>query len=125
MRRGCQLAVADGERVGQQGSPRCPIRHVHPGVTLIELIVTLALLGILTGVVGLAVGGAWSVRTADGPTAKLAEARRDALRSGRAVSITAVVSGASYSATAFPDGSVAADSVFFAERLTGRASDPR
>lgn len=94
-------------------------------MTLIELMIALALLGILTGVVGLAAGGARSVRTADGPTAKLAEARREALRRGRAVSITVMVSGGSYSATAFPDGSVAADSVFLADHLTGKAGVPR
>lgn len=112
-------------RVGQWSGPRCLLRHARSGVTLVELMVTLALLGILTGVVGLAAGGARSVRRAEDPAANLAEARREALRRARAVRITVVEAGVSYSATAFPDGSVVADTVFHADRLTGKTGVPR
>lgn len=90
------------------------------GVTLIELIVTLALLAILSSVVGLSLNRAAPARAVDARTARLAAARDEALRSGHAVSVTIVDGGRAYFATAFPDGRVLADPELGIEPLTGR-----
>lgn len=93
------------------------------GVTLIELLVTLGLLGTMAGVVGLAISGATREPDVSEPTAHLTAARREALRSGKPISISLVLDGRTYAATALPDGSVRGDSIFDADPLTGRPSD--
>lgn len=92
---------------------------VRRGVTLLELMVTLALLAILAGVVGLSVGRAGPARTVDARTAQIAAARDSALRSGHAVTITLVDSGRVASVTALPDGRVLADPGLEIDPLTG------
>ena len=93
----------------------------HKGITLIELIVALALLAILTGIVGLAITRAPSVAFVDAVSARISDARTQAIAQGRPVTITISSSGLSRSVTALPDGSVLADSGILTDRLTGRA----
>ena len=100
------------------------LRRRRTASTLLELMVTLALLAILAGVVPLALRPIDPIRD-DDPLARLTAARRTALRTGRAVTITMSVAGVSYRATALPDGSVVADSAFHVDRLAGVRRDTR
>lgn len=93
---------------------------VCTGVTLIELVVTLALLGLLAGVVGLAYRQPRPVAPADESAARVAAARAAALATARPVSISVPMAGRAYSATAYPDGTVLADSAVHVDVLTGR-----
>ena len=100
---------------------------VHPraasclrGVTLVELIVVLAILGILAGVTGLALGAAKPVPSASTEVAAAASARRQALERGEAVTVTLHSGGVARTLTALPDGSVIGDPDLPIERLTGR-----
>jgi prepilin-type N-terminal cleavage/methylation domain-containing protein len=95
------------------------------GVTLVELVVALTVLGVAAGVAGLTLRAARSADPVSPAAARVAEARREALASGRPVSIDVVVGGAAASATAMPDGSVVGDSVLAVDRLTGRAVSAR
>jgi prepilin-type N-terminal cleavage/methylation domain-containing protein len=105
------------------------------GVTMLELIVVLAIMGVMAGFVGLAIA-----KTDPGPQpntlasaqAAIADARMRAIRRGApvdiAVSITGNVSEQPATTTstrvlhavAFPDGSVIADRALGIDRLTGR-----
>jgi prepilin-type N-terminal cleavage/methylation domain-containing protein len=90
------------------------------GVTLVELVVVLAVCGILAGVVGLAMRAARPV--ADTPEQRLAAARREALRTGRPVTAVWTIDGKAAQATARPDGSTIADPALGVDRLTGRSA---
>lgn len=93
------------------------------GITLLELVVALAILGIALAVSGMA---ARSLSRPEGPIVageRVAGARAQALRSGAPVSLRFVDSaGAERQATAFPDGSVISDSSAGIDRLTGRTA---
>ncbi|HET7584025.1 MAG TPA: prepilin-type N-terminal cleavage/methylation domain-containing protein [Gemmatimonadaceae bacterium] len=82
---------------------------VRSGVTLIELIVVLAILGVMAGVVGVAVRGAGEVREADARMAQIQAARSEAIRTGHPIRITIRVGGLSYAVSALPDGRVIED----------------
>lgn len=108
------------------------------GVTMLELIVVVAIMGVMAGVVGLAVAqpAPTAENTLEAAHAAIADARRAAIRSGSAVAIVvsvdakedgSAISSAIHSAqpvalhaTAFPDGSVIADPALGIDRLTGR-----
>jgi Tfp pilus assembly protein FimT len=92
--------------------------------TLLELMVTLALLAVLAGVVPLALRRIEPIRQADA-SGRLTAARRMALRTGRAVAVTTSAAAATYRAIALPDGSVVADTAFHVDRLTGVVRDTR
>lgn len=81
------------------------------GVTLIELLVTLAVIGLVASVATLAIGPARPLANDE-----LTRARRHALETGRD---TTIRFGDSASATAHPDGSMSADTVLHIERLNG------
>ena len=105
------------------------------GVTLVELITVLAILGIMAAIVSAALP-----EPEPGPPpesllaarVRIAEARREAISRGRAVTVALRVilpdSGTSpgtpvrreLRATALPDGSIIADPGLAIERLTGR-----
>jgi prepilin-type N-terminal cleavage/methylation domain-containing protein len=91
------------------------------GVTLVEFIVVLAIISIIAGVTTLAFR---RVEVSPGVppwVSAVAQARRTALDSARAVSLTIRIGDAVYAATALPDGSVVADAVLSIDRLTGVA----
>ncbi len=100
---------------------------------MIELIVVLAIMGVMAGVVGLAVAQ-WDtpaeVRALDTAQAAIADARRRAVRSGKPVTVaisldTVAPLTTPLLATAFPDGSVIADAALSIDRFTGRAVRPQ
>ena len=89
------------------------------GMTLVELLVTLAIMGVLLGVVTLA------VRRIDEPVLKdpyhiVGDSLRAAAASGRAISLLFVMHGTSVAATVFPDGSIVSDSALAIDRLSGK-----
>ena len=104
---------------------------VRSGVTLIELLVVIAILGISAGVAAIAIGVRGRATEADPGAllvARLADARREALRTGRVVTIAHTNSVSVGYASALPDGSIVADSliarVSALDRLSGRVSVP-
>ena len=94
------------------------------GMTLVELLVTLAIMGVLLGVVTLALQR-MDQPVREDPYHIVAESLRVAAATGRAISVSLVVHGASIAATVFPDGSVVSDSVLAIERLSGKLPHAR
>jgi prepilin-type N-terminal cleavage/methylation domain-containing protein len=77
------------------------------GVTLVELLVVLAILGVMAGFAGLAWRGTPPWRGQAGPAAEVTAARRRAIATARPVSIVVTVGGERIAVTALPDGRVA------------------
>lgn len=98
-----------------------PARRSRPGVTLVELVVVLAILGVVAGVTGLAYAAARPAPAPDDPLAAIARARAEALASRRATSVAVRVEGRTHAVTVLPDGSVLADPGLRVDRFTGRA----
>jgi prepilin-type N-terminal cleavage/methylation domain-containing protein len=92
------------------------------GVTLVELMVVLALLGVVAGVAGVALQSTSRVPENDA-LAIVTAARTEALRTGRPVTVEVRLDGRPRAVTAWPDGSVIADESLGVDRLTGRRSD--
>lgn len=113
--------------VRQRASGRS-FRRCRSGVTLVELLVVVVLLGLMAGLAGVAITRRSATSGAEARAqqiiSQLAAARRAALRSGGAVSITVVDSAGVGSATALPDGSLVSDSLLGAivpwDRLSGK-----
>lgn len=95
-----------------------PLRR--SGLTMIELVVALTILGLMLAVSGVAFAVASRDEEPSGPEAVIADARNEAISTGRIVSVTLVHEGNRYPATALPDGRVVADPVFGIEATTGR-----
>lgn len=95
-------------------------RHVRrpDGVTLVELLVTIAVLGVLCAVATLAVRRI-DRPNPDDPRTMLANGIRSVLQTGKPASLHFVIDGVAANATILPDGSVVADSALLVERLTG------
>ncbi len=116
------------------------------GMTLVELIVVLAILGVTAGIAGLSFRRSAPLDEADATTAVIRDARTRAIRTGVAVTIAVQMSGRdaklelepamlsadtatakepatemTYDITAFPDGSVIGGEAFGVDRLSGRA----
>jgi type II secretory pathway pseudopilin PulG len=89
------------------------------GNTLVELLVVFAILGVVAGVAGLSFRVDPTPAAVDAAGAQVAAARREAIRTGR--SVTVVVSRDAHVsvATAHADGSVIADSALSIDRFTG------
>jgi prepilin-type N-terminal cleavage/methylation domain-containing protein len=94
------------------------------GMTLVELLVTLAIMGVLLGVVTLAVRRIAEPAPAD-PYHMVGDSLRAAASIGRPISLLFVLHGAPVAATVFPDGSIVGDSVLAIERLSGKAPHVR
>lgn len=91
------------------------------GNTLLELVLVLAILGVVAGVTGLAFQTRLDRPVVEPSLARLAEARRGAIESGRAVTVVLLRDGDVLVATAHADGSIVADSSLGVDRLSGRA----
>lgn len=93
------------------------------GSTLVELLVVLAILGVVLGITGLSFRREAATPTVDAVRARIADTRRAAVRSGK--SVTVIVSGDNgrlLAATAHPDGRVVADSGLGIDRFSGRVA---
>lgn len=95
------------------------------GVTLVELLVVLVLLGLVAGVVGLTLHTSKPISVADPIRSAIAAARDSAIRSGRRVTIALQVNDAQRHVTAIPDGRVFADSALDISPLTGARNETR
>lgn len=94
------------------------------GTTLVELLVTLSILGILAGVTTLALRRV-DRPASDDPLTILADSLRLAVDTPRAVVVRLVRDRKPLSATLWPDGSIVADSALRVDRLTGRPDSAR
>jgi prepilin-type N-terminal cleavage/methylation domain-containing protein len=93
----------------------------RPGVTLLELLLVLAILGILSAVAGLRLAAIPRATEDDPARAALAAARADAIRSGRVVTIELEAPHAPLRATATPDGAILHEGDAGVERFSGRS----
>ena len=97
---------------------------IRRGVTLIELITVLVVLGVLAGVSALSARIGASPVAANNPSALIRRARERAVRTGHPVTVTSD-GGVAWSATAYPDGCVVTDAPFATDaqaKEPGRAS---
>lgn len=95
------------------------------GSTLLELLVTLAVMAIVASVATLALGPVNS-RSQPGNTAeRIAAARRNASAERRDTTIEVVVQGVAVAVTLFPDGRVVAGTALRLDQLTGEPSSAR
>ena len=94
-------------------------RGVRCGVTLIELMVVILLLGLLAGVVGLTMGSTPSVASLDPTTVAVLQARDSALETGHPVTIALSMAGHTHHATAYPDGRVITEATIDIDLLSG------
>jgi prepilin-type N-terminal cleavage/methylation domain-containing protein len=90
------------------------------GSTLVELLVVLAILGIIVGITGLSFRGEVHRASPNLVESRVSNARREALRSGHSVTVTVMQGELVAVATAHPDGRVVADSGIAIDLLTGR-----
>ena len=89
------------------------------GSTLVEFLVVLAILGVVAGVAGLSFRTERTLVAVDAAGAQVAAARREAIRTGRSVTVVVSREGQVSVATAHADGSVVADSALSIDRFTG------
>ena len=91
---------------------------VH-GMTLIEVVVVLTIIGVIASVTALAIPRVMTLSPND-PGRALANLRRRALRDGAAVTTRLLIDGAMHDVVVLPDGSVIADSGVALDRFTAR-----
>lgn len=96
----------------------------HRGSTLVEMLITLALLGVISAVTTLAVRRVAPPDPND-PLIVIADTISAVMKSGRPATLQFMVSGRPALATLNPDGSVVADSVLHVDRLTGESNRAR
>jgi prepilin-type N-terminal cleavage/methylation domain-containing protein len=95
------------------------------GLTLIELLAALALLGLITGVAALRLRPV-TLPAGDWRSDSVAALRRRALARGRAQSTVIVgATGGPYRLTALPGGRVLADSALATDPFTGQVREAR
>jgi prepilin-type N-terminal cleavage/methylation domain-containing protein len=100
------------------------IRDGRAGTTLLELLVTIAVIGVIATVVVIAVPPDRTVPETDA-LVQVARARTQAIEEARPRTISILVAGRPLDITALPDGSVIADPSLGLDRLSGRAIDDR
>ncbi len=93
------------------------------GGTLLEMLITLALLGVIASVVTLAIRRV--PPPMPDPMTIIADTIEAVIRSGRPTTIQFVVDGRPALATLNPDGSIVADSALRIDRFTGRSTRAR
>jgi prepilin-type N-terminal cleavage/methylation domain-containing protein len=98
---------------------RCGSRR--DGVTLVELLVVIVILGVMAGVAGLTFRTA-RVKPSSSEEAlgRIAMARRQAIATGHDVSLSVQIDTGLHAVTAHPDGRVLADSLPALDPLSGR-----
>lgn len=99
-------------------------RTLRAGTTLIELLVTLVIIGIIAGVTVLAIRRIDRPRL-DDPRAIIADTLRAVLASGRPALVRMVTDSGPAWAIVRADGSVIADSALDVERFTGAPNHAR
>jgi len=92
------------------------------GVTLLELILVLAILGLMAGIVGLAAPRIVTVAKADSATATAMDLRAKAIRSGHVVTGDVSMRSGIVAVSAYPDGRLLADSALRIDPLSGRVT---
>lgn len=98
------------------------VRPERGGVTLLELVLVLALLGLLLAISGLAAGFADPTGDPDELAHAVVRARQAALSSRRPISLEILTPDGPAVLTAFPDGRVLAERPFSIDPLTGRTN---
>jgi prepilin-type N-terminal cleavage/methylation domain-containing protein len=94
------------------------------GGTLIEILITLALLGVLASVTTLAIRRITPPDPND-PLTVIADTINAVMKSGRPATLQFIVNGRPALATLNPDGSIIADTVLHIDRLTGESTHAR
>jgi prepilin-type N-terminal cleavage/methylation domain-containing protein len=92
------------------------------GVTLLELILVLAILGFMAGIVGLAAPRIVTITKADSATASAMELRALSIRGGHVVTGDVSMRSGIVVVSAYPDGRVLADSALRIDPLSGRVT---
>ena len=92
---------------------------VRRGMTLVELVVVVAIVGVVAGVATLTISHAMQP-PADDPARLLTGMRRRALRDGEAQAARLMIDSTAHDVIALPDGSVVADSGVPVDRFTAR-----
>ena len=96
-------------------------KHACRGSTLIEMLVTLALLGIIASVATLGIRRVTRPAPND-PMTIMADTVDAVIASGHPTTLQFIVSGRPALATINPDGSIIADSALHVDRFTGRST---
>lgn len=101
------------------------MRPRAPGVTLVELLVVLILIGLAASVVGLTLGSATRSISSRSQREDVTAARDSAIRTGRPLTVWIHGNTVKSEITALPDGRVIADTVLPIDRLSGDTDDTR
>jgi prepilin-type N-terminal cleavage/methylation domain-containing protein len=101
-------------------SRACVCANRRAGISLAEVVVVLAILGVFAGVAGLAARSLARTDTASERASAIADARRRALEMRRPVTLTVQLGNGTARLLALPDGSVRADTGLGLDPLTGR-----
>jgi len=96
------------------------MRQGASGSTLMELLVVLTIIAVIAGVTGLSFRATEHRAPVNPAEARIADARREAIRSGRAVTVITWRGERAITATAHPDGRVVADTGVSIDRFSGR-----
>jgi prepilin-type N-terminal cleavage/methylation domain-containing protein len=97
---------------------------MNRGSTLIEMLVTLALLGILASVATLGFRR-MTPPAPDDPMTIIADTINAVIKSGQPATLQFMVNGRPTLATLNPDGSIVADTALHIDRFTGRSTRAR